>query len=91
MSWDVARQKIGRLAELQEGWDSYGGLVPSPDTLAKAVRWTHFLERMGVKPPRAVVCSSGGEIVFEFSNDIELYFNDGVRFEDVATDEIVTL
>jgi len=65
--------QVEHLRNLEDGWDSYGGVPPNPVALAKAEELASILVAAGWPVPALVPCGDGGVQVewHTFGFDIE--------------------
>lgn len=93
--WD----RLARMADLQDGWDSYGGAAPSPLARSNALSFCGEAVALGLEPDRVVASAMGGVAVcfYEDSDrDHKCYFefyNNGTAhclFYNERTDDETT-
>lgn len=58
-SRDTITEQAKNLLELEEGWDTYGGLKPDPEAVAKAAELAFALQSHFSYPPNLVPLSDG--------------------------------
>ncbi len=64
--WEMIIDKVVDMQRLGDDWDGLGAKAPARELLASAVGLAYLLKDRGTEPPKTVVLSLSGTVVFEW-------------------------